>query len=241
MELQIETLIHPIIREAAYQQFLNGHLRSAVLDSLIAVFDLIRERTGVYLDGSDLVGKVFSLSDPKLILSELDTESGKSDQKGFIQILQGAYQGIRNPKAHSLQSDLTIETAAQYLVFASLLARRIESATLGSFLRYDGVYINHKNYSVLRFFEDGGVANSELCSAPSISMSDIFSFFSKDNIAIWGILQGTYTRSNDSLTFSVKSTSEIVEYIGEIRGQTLYFHVCKNHRQTYEQFDLRLR
>ena len=35
-----------------------------------------------------------------------------------------------NPKAHSLAHDLTQLTAAQYLVFASLLARRVEEAHL---------------------------------------------------------------------------------------------------------------
>ena len=49
-------------------------------------------------------------------------------KKGFMQILKGAFQGVRNPKAHTLAHDLTEPTAAQYLIFASLLARRIEEA-----------------------------------------------------------------------------------------------------------------
>ena len=63
-----------------------------------------------------------------LVLTELETESGQNDQKGFMQIFKGAYQGIRNPKAHSLTHDLTPEKAAQYLVFASLLIRRVQEA-----------------------------------------------------------------------------------------------------------------
>lgn len=57
-----------------------------------------------------------------------DSESGQNDQKGFLQIFNGAYQGIRNPKAHSLNHDLDQNKAAQYLVFASLLIRRVEEA-----------------------------------------------------------------------------------------------------------------
>jgi len=45
-----------------------------------------------------------------------------------MQILAGSYLGIRNPKAHSLNHDLDAEKAAQYLIFASLLARRIYEA-----------------------------------------------------------------------------------------------------------------
>nr|WP_295711318.1 TIGR02391 family protein [uncultured Halomonas sp.] len=129
VDMGFEHLLHPIIAEHAYQLFRNGHLREAVLNSITAVFDFIRSRTGFEEDGDRLIGLVMSPNDPKLILSELGTESGQNDQKGFMQIFKGAYQGIRNPKAHSLTHDLTETKAAQYLVFASLLARRIEEST----------------------------------------------------------------------------------------------------------------
>jgi hypothetical protein len=41
-----------------------------------------------------------------IVLSELDTESRQNDLKGFMQIFKGAFQGIRNLKAHSLTHDL---------------------------------------------------------------------------------------------------------------------------------------
>lgn len=123
-------LLHPVISENAFQLYRNGHLRESVLNSITAVFDLIRERTEINEDGDRLIGQALSVNDPKLVLSELKTDSGKNDQKGFMQIYKGAYQGIRNPKAHSLTHDLTEKRAAEYLVFASLLARRIEEAVV---------------------------------------------------------------------------------------------------------------
>ena len=104
------------------------HLREAVLNSITALFDYIRAKTLVHDDGDKLIGRVFSVDKPVLVLSELQTESGQNDQKGFMQIFKGAYQGIRNPKAHSMTHDLTQPKAAQYLIFASLLARRVEEA-----------------------------------------------------------------------------------------------------------------
>ena len=127
-DIGFEELLHPIIIEHAYQLYRNGHLREAVLNSVTAIFDFIRARTGSEEDGDRLIGQVMAPNEPRLILSELGTDSGQNDQKGFMQIFKGAYQGIRNPKAHSLTHDLTPEKAAQYLVFASLLARRIEEA-----------------------------------------------------------------------------------------------------------------
>lgn len=123
-------LLHPEIIKHALTKYHDGHLRNAVLDSMTAVFDFIRSRTNLDDDGDRLIGRVFSLEDPMLVLSEIDTESGRNDQKGFIQIFKGAYQGIRNPKAHRLENDLSPLKAAQYMIFASMLIRRIEDAKL---------------------------------------------------------------------------------------------------------------
>lgn len=123
-----EHLLHPDVVRSSLEHFKNGHYREAVLNSITAIFDLIRSRTGIDLDGSALVNRAFSLTDPYLALSELTSDSGQNDQKGFIQLFCGSYQGIRNPKAHSLNHDLTELKASQYLVHASLLARRISEA-----------------------------------------------------------------------------------------------------------------
>ena len=124
----IINFLHPIIVQSSYAQLKNEHYRDAVFNALVAVFDLIRKKTKSDKDGFDLIGEVFSLNNPKLVFSSLKTKSGKNEQKGFLQILQGAYLGIRNPKAHTLESDLNEFKAIQYLIFASLLARRVEEA-----------------------------------------------------------------------------------------------------------------
>lgn len=128
--------LHPKIVQSSYAQFRSGLFRDAVFNAFVAVFDLIREKTKIDKDGTDLVAEVFSLAKPKLIFSSLKNASGINEQKGFIQILQGAYQGIRNPKAHSLETDLNEIKTIQYLVFASLLARRVDEAHKGKKIRF---------------------------------------------------------------------------------------------------------
>jgi uncharacterized protein (TIGR02391 family) len=130
LTVSILDLLHPTVIESSYNLFRQGHYRQAVFDAFVAVFDLIRTRTRLDADGSNLVGQVFSLETPILAIADLSTESGKNEQKGFLQMQQGAYLGIRNPKAHSLQLDPNKIAAAQNLVFASLLARRVEDAKL---------------------------------------------------------------------------------------------------------------
>jgi uncharacterized protein (TIGR02391 family) len=121
-------LLHPRVTAASYAHFKAGRFRDAVLNSVVAVFDLLRDRTGIDGDGADLLGRALSLDRPRLIFSTLETESGRNEQKGFIQILQGYYAGIRNPKAHSLAIETDQFSAAQYLVLSSLLCRKIEEA-----------------------------------------------------------------------------------------------------------------
>lgn len=124
----LREMLHPTILESSWAQFRTGQLRDAVLNAYVALGDLIRERTGLQQDGKTLVEQALSLANPKLILSAVDTESGRNDQQGFMQMLSGAFVGIRNPKAHSLQHDLDVQKTAHYLVLASLLARRISEA-----------------------------------------------------------------------------------------------------------------
>jgi len=124
-----EALLHDSVRASALEQFRDGHWRDAQLNAVISVFDLIRERTGLDDDGDSLATRTFGVNQPLLTVADLTTESGRNDQIGLMLILQGVYRGIRNPRAHSLQHDLTALKAAQYLVLASLLARRVEEAT----------------------------------------------------------------------------------------------------------------
>lgn len=128
VKTQFDHLLDPLIVKAAVPQFISKQYRDAVLNSVIAVFDLIRKRSGSKLDGAKLIDEVFKLENPTIIFSELETDSGQNDQKGFMNILKGAYIGIRNVKSHSLTHDLDEIKAAQYLVFASMLVRRIREA-----------------------------------------------------------------------------------------------------------------
>lgn len=123
-----DDLLHPIVREASIKHYQGGDYRNAVLDGIVALFDKIRERTGLDLDGDNLCNQAFSPSNPMLILSEMDTDSGRNDQRGFLDIFKGFYRGVRNPKAHSLVHDLDATKAAQHLVLASILMRRVVDA-----------------------------------------------------------------------------------------------------------------
>jgi uncharacterized protein (TIGR02391 family) len=123
-----ESLLHPIIIEKVLPLYAGTHYRQCVFEAYITVFSLLRERAKVDLDGDNLVGKALSLNSPILAFGNLNTENGKTLQKGMIQILQGVYQAFRNTAAHPHYLAASQTAAAQHMVFASVLVRRIEAA-----------------------------------------------------------------------------------------------------------------
>ncbi|MES2699092.1 MAG: TIGR02391 family protein [Pseudomonadota bacterium] len=125
-----DELLHDAIKISSLAHYHSGDFRNAVLDGILAISDKIRARTGLDFDGDRLCSEAFSPRNPILVFSEIETESGKNDQVGFIEILKGVYKGIRNPKAHSLDHDLDKFKAAQYLILISILMRRVEDSKM---------------------------------------------------------------------------------------------------------------
>src|SRR3990167_6269891 len=78
-----DIFLHSVIINHALPQYKNGHYRDAVVNAILAIFDLIREKSELTDDGDKLIGRAFSIESPLLIFSTLENESGQSEQKGF--------------------------------------------------------------------------------------------------------------------------------------------------------------
>lgn len=57
--------------------------------------------SGLPLDGAELVNTAFSIKNPILGINKLESETDRSEQKGFSNILVGLFGAIRNPIAHA--------------------------------------------------------------------------------------------------------------------------------------------
>lgn len=123
--------IHPNIYSVAKDRF-AGELYA---DSIEAAFKeinsrvklLVKKYRSVESDGADLMRKCFSENNPVLTITDMDTESGRNVQKGYMEMFAGAMIGIRNPKAHANQR-ITREDAVRKLHFASLLMYKVDQA-----------------------------------------------------------------------------------------------------------------
>jgi uncharacterized protein (TIGR02391 family) len=112
------------VKEASAPLFESGHFAPAVHEATKAMRDLIREASGLSDDGDTLVAKAFRVTDPKLPLFDLNSETGRSAQRGVMLLAQGIFAAIRNPLAHD-RGALTQNQAEEMLSIVNFVVRTI--------------------------------------------------------------------------------------------------------------------
>ncbi|MES9948832.1 MAG: TIGR02391 family protein [Candidatus Thiodiazotropha sp.] len=121
--------VHPRIKALAQPRFEAGFFGDAVESSFKEVNDCVkriyRESEGKEADGAGLMTSAFSPGNPVVRLTEMETETDRNIQQGYMQIFTGAMIGIRNPKAHgNLNPDA--RKALHLISLASLLMNKID-------------------------------------------------------------------------------------------------------------------
>ena len=76
------------------------------------------------------MGEAFGGSQPRVSVATATGQSATDEQEGFAALFRGSMLGVRNPKAHDLFRPQDPQQALEYLGFASLLHRQLDSATL---------------------------------------------------------------------------------------------------------------
>ncbi len=124
-------LMHPRIAEIAEPRFSAAHYADAVEAALkevnARVKAAVKTRTKQEFDGADLMNRAFSITNPVITLADLGGDSGRDEQKGYMQIFAGAMTGIRNPKAHA-NVEINALRGLHLLFVASLLMYKLDEA-----------------------------------------------------------------------------------------------------------------
>ena len=122
-------LVHPRVTALARPRFEAGFFGDAVEASYKEVNDaakrIVRDVDGRELDGATLMNTAFSPKHPLIRLTALETETDRSIQQGYMQIMVGAMIGIRNPKAHG-NLNPSASRALHLICLASLLMHKID-------------------------------------------------------------------------------------------------------------------
>ena len=132
----------------------KGDYTGAIIDSILYLNSIIRDRTSLQSDGVSLIGSAFGGNSPKLKITQMRTESERNIQKGTESILRGIIQAIRNPRSHEKYTD-TVEDANAIIVFINYLLKQINKAkapfSLEEYLRrvFDKDFVKNKQYADL--------------------------------------------------------------------------------------------
>ncbi|MGX1501158.1 uncharacterized protein (TIGR02391 family) [Labrenzia sp. MBR-25] len=126
--------VHPDVLSFCREELLADNYFHAVLEAVKSVAEKIRTRTGLTDDGGVLVDRAFGGDRPMLAINALSTESEKSEQKGFCNLLKGTFGMFRNTTAHAprIYWKMSKKDAEDLLSMVSLMHRRIDAATTPS-------------------------------------------------------------------------------------------------------------
>jgi len=119
--------IHPEVLKYCRTELLQDNYFHAVFEASKGLAQRIREASGIDADGAALVDRVFLIEQPLLAFNALQTETERSQHKGFAALLKGCFAAVRNPLAHEPKILWEGEDdAADYLSLISLLHRKLD-------------------------------------------------------------------------------------------------------------------
>jgi uncharacterized protein (TIGR02391 family) len=122
--------VHTEVLNYCRAELLDENYFHAVFEATKGVAERIRFLSGLTTDGAELVSKAFSIQSPILVLGPLITESKKSEQKGFANLLVGLFGAVRNPLAHAPKTTwpMSEQDALDILTLVSLIHRKLDHA-----------------------------------------------------------------------------------------------------------------
>ena len=128
----IQRKVHSDVLVSCRAELLQDNYFHAVLEATKSVAEKIRQRTGLGSDGAELATAAFAGTQPRLALNTLRTDTEKSEQRGFANLLIGFFGTFRNPAAHApkIMWPIQEQDALDLLTMASYLHRRIDAATI---------------------------------------------------------------------------------------------------------------
>jgi uncharacterized protein (TIGR02391 family) len=122
--------VHPDVLRFCREELLADNYFHAVLEAVKSVADKLRARTGLTDDGAPLVDRALTGDPPMLAINPLKTESEKSEQRGFANLLRGTFGMFRNTTAHEARINwpMTKDDAEDLFSLVSLIHRRLDAA-----------------------------------------------------------------------------------------------------------------
>lgn len=122
--------VHADVLRFCRAELVEQNYFHAVQEAVKSVTDKIRTRTGLTDDGSTLVDRALGGAAPMLAINPHRTESERSEQKGFANLVRGTFGMFRNTTAHEARINwpMAKADAEDLLTIVSLIHRRIDAS-----------------------------------------------------------------------------------------------------------------
>lgn len=126
----VQRAVHFEVLAFCKPELLDGNYFHAVLEASKSVADKIRRKSSLVCDGSDLVHRAFCGKMPLLAINTLTTDTERSEQSGFSNLLIGLFGTFRNPTAHApkVYWQMSEQDALDLLSLVSYIHRRLDAA-----------------------------------------------------------------------------------------------------------------
>lgn len=126
----------------------------AILDSIHFLTEVIKNKTGLDIEGAKLASEAFGGDNPKIRVNNLQTASEKDTQKGIEEVIKGIYISLRNSRSYDSEID-SKEECNSIITFVNYLLNIIHKSKVSFqenifLLRvFDEYYVPSKEYSDL--------------------------------------------------------------------------------------------
>ena len=120
--------IHDEVHKYCRAELMQQNYFHAVFEACKGLAQRIREKGNLDLDGEKLVNAAFMGDAPALAINSLRTETEKSEQIGFGNLVKGCFSAVRNPRAHEPKILWREDNdTADLLTLISLLHRKLDN------------------------------------------------------------------------------------------------------------------
>lgn len=128
--------VHPQVIRYCEEEILRQSIFHAVFEATKGVAERLRTMSSSTADGAALIDYCFSAKtgSPVIRINGLRTETEKSEQRGFANLLKGVFGTFRNPPAHAARAaggwSITEPDALDLFSLLSYVHRKLDGATL---------------------------------------------------------------------------------------------------------------
>ncbi len=124
---------HKEVKKNAEKSFYAGDYANSVRSAVVCLFDIVRFKSSIEADATQLIQKVFRGNNP--ILKFINVAQGhiQNPESGIVDMLEGFSKFIRKNHMHS-NVELTKEKALQELSIICYLADLVENHTILSLM-----------------------------------------------------------------------------------------------------------